>query len=66
MNNPNILHSIRDTLYKSFDLQRILGKVNKSKASPRDLLAVGTTLDLIPKIKKFLKSMSDDNIEKIS
>ncbi len=66
VNNPNILHSIRDALYKSFDLQRILGKVNKSKASPRDLLAVGTTLDLIPKIKKFLKSMSDDNIEKIS
>lgn len=66
VNNPNILHSIRDALYKSFDLKRILGKVNKSKASPRDLLAVGTTLDLIPKIKKFLKSMSDDNIEKIS
>ncbi len=66
VNNPNILHSIRDALHKSFDLQRILGKVNKLKASPRDLLSIGTTLDLIPKIKKFLKSINDDNVEKIS
>ena len=64
--NPNLLQLIREALHDSFDLQRILGKVNKSKASPKDLIATASTLDLIPKWKKYLESTTDNNLNNIS
>ena len=46
--NPKILDRIRNDLQHTVDIQRILGKLNKSKASPRDILKLGETLEKIP------------------
>ena len=52
---PLILKSIRNDLQKTADIQRILGKINKDKASPRDLYFLADTLEKIPIWKKILK-----------
>ena len=64
--NPILLNSIQKSLSKVSDLQRILGKVNRSKASPRDIFDVASTLELIPTWKKSLNSLSNHNCYKIS
>ena len=46
--NPDLLNNVRTDLRDVSDIQRILGKLNKSKASPRDLYALGETLEKIP------------------
>ncbi len=51
----SILHVLRDFLRKTSDLKRILGRINKSKASPRDLLGLKNTYELINHILKKLK-----------
>ena len=66
INNPKILKSVRKSLHKTADIQRILGKINKSKSSPRDLYALGTTLENIPKWQKTLKSSNNDMLNKLS
>ena len=42
------------------DIERILGKINQSKASPRDLIGLKQSLNKIPELKKLLGSV--DNI----
>ena len=41
--NPELLNNVRTDLKNVSDIQRILGKLNKTKASPRDLYALGET-----------------------
>ncbi|MFL3008955.1 MAG: DNA mismatch repair protein MutS [Candidatus Neomarinimicrobiota bacterium] len=53
--NPAILESTRNDLQNTADIQRILGKINKDKASPRDLYILGDTLEKIPIWQKILK-----------
>ena len=64
--NSKILNSIRKSLQKTADIQRILGKINKSKASPRDLFALGNTLENIPKWQKILKKSNNILLDKVS
>lgn len=42
---------IRDLLQQAFDLQRLTSRVSTGRASPRDLSAIGKTVQLLPKIK---------------
>lgn len=51
--DPFILKSIRNDLQKTADIQRILGKINKDKASPRDLYFLGDTLEKFQFGKRF-------------
>ena len=60
--NTVILESIRNDLQKTADVQRILGKINKDKASPRDLYILGATLEKIPIWQKILKSSKNSNL----
>ena len=46
--HPDLLNNVRTDLKNVSDIQRILGKLNKTKASPRDLYALGETLEKIP------------------
>ena len=48
INNPDILKNVRTDLKNVSDIQRILGRLNKAKASPRDLYALAKTLERIP------------------
>ena len=60
--NPIILENIRNDLAKTADIQRILGKLNKYKASPRDLYTLGETLEKIPIWQKILKRSKNGNL----
>tara|TARA_Y100000768_G_scaffold345817_1_gene292981 strand:- start:293 stop:2887 length:2595 start_codon:yes stop_codon:yes gene_type:complete len=60
--NPSILENVRNHLQKTADIQRILGKINKDKASPLDLYILGNTLEKIPVWKKILKSSKNNSL----
>ena len=60
--NNVVLDSIRNDLQKTADVQRILGKINKDKASPRDLYILGETLEKIPIWQKILKNAKNSNL----
>ena len=58
-----ILKSIRNDLQSTVDIQRILGKINRDKASPRDLYFLGDTLEKIPVWQEILKSSNNINLK---
>ena len=62
----SILHVLRDFLGKASDLERILGRINKTKASPRDLLGLKNTYELITQILKILTESDVVNSLKIN
>ena len=64
--NKRVLKSVRATLKKVFDMQKILGKINKSKGSPKDLIALADTLEKIPVWKNLLEQTSERPIIKLS
>jgi len=64
--NQKILKSIQELLNKSSDIQRLLGKINKSKATPRDIVALSTSLSFIPKWKNYLNSSDNQYLNKIA
>ncbi|MFO0943338.1 MAG: DNA mismatch repair protein MutS, partial [Pirellulales bacterium] len=47
--------SLRESLSGIYDLQRLLGRVATGRASPRDLLQIGTTLQRLPELKQELE-----------
>ena len=62
----SILRTLRDLLGKTSDLERILGRINRTKASPRDLLGLKYTYELITQILKKLKESNVVNSLKIN
>ena len=64
--NVRLMRSIRESLGKTADLERILGKVNHGKASPRDVIGIALTLKKIPEWQKELKSTDDKNLESLA
>ncbi len=42
---------LRSALQEAFDLQRLTSRVSTGRATPRDLVAVGRTLKLLPRLK---------------
>ena len=48
MDNKKILKSISLSLKNVVDIERVLGKINKGKSSPLEVLAIGETLSKIP------------------
>ncbi len=53
-NNGPEIPAVKEELRRLFDVQRIVGKVGSNRANPRDLRALGESLQLIPEIKKML------------
>jgi DNA mismatch repair protein MutS len=64
--NVRLMKSIRESLGKTADLERILGKVNHGKASPRDVIGIALTLQKIPDWQKELISADDQNLESLA
>ena len=60
--NVRLMKSIRESLGRTVDLERILGKVNHGKASPRDVIGIALTLQKIPDWQKELISADDQNL----
>ncbi len=49
-NKKSLLNSLRDLMVKTSDLERIIGKINRFKASPRDLLGLKNSYEIISDI----------------
>ena len=65
-NNTRIMKSIRESLGKTADVERILGKVNQGKASPRDVIGIALTLQKIPEWQKELNTAGDQNLSSLA
>ena len=61
-----VLVSIRKSLKNSVDIERILGKINQGKASPRDVVGLAEMLDKIPAWKKHLAESADTALQTFS
>lgn len=57
-NGPEI-PAVREELGQLFDIQRIVGKVGSNRANPRDLKALGNSLERIPEIKQILPDQEE-------
>ncbi len=58
--NNNIIsrEELREYLNPIYDLERLMSKISYKSANPRDLIAFGTSLSMLPHIKYLLKSFS--------
>ena len=54
VNNKQALSAVIDILKTASDIERIIGKVNRSKATPKEILALGNSLNLISELTKQL------------
>lgn len=60
------LSSIESMLKSVFDFERILGRIEANNTSPKDLLSLKFTLEMMPKIKKVLSSSGSIALKKIN
>ncbi|NHZ86560.1 MAG: DNA mismatch repair protein MutS, partial [Planctomycetia bacterium] len=65
VNNKQTLYVIIDILKSANDIERIIGKVNRRKATPKEILALGSSLSLIPDLIKQLNKTRNAAIKKI-
>jgi DNA mismatch repair protein MutS len=64
--NKQALTTVIDILKTASDIERIIGKVNRKKATPKEILALGNSLNLIPELIKQLNKTRNTAIKKIS
>ena len=58
LNNQFILKdSLRDSLYKVYDIERLCGKITCGSVNARDLLQLKVSLQELPNIKKIVKEL---------
>lgn len=55
--HPMVRDEIREYLNPVYDLERLLGKVSFKTANPRDLIAFGNSLKMLPHIKTVLSEL---------
>lgn len=65
VNNKQALNAVIDILKTASDIERIIGKINRSKATPKEILALGYSLNLIPELTKQLNKTRNAAIKKI-
>ena len=63
--NKRQLKQCRSILESIVDIERILGKINQSKANPRDLIGLKQSLNKIPELKKLLRSVDNKHWNKV-
>lgn len=65
VNNKQALSAVIDILKSASDIERIIGKVNRSKATPKEILALGNSLNLIPELTKQLNKTRNTALKNI-
>lgn len=65
VNNKQVLNTVIDILKSASDIERIIGKVNRSKATPKEILALGYSLNLIPELTKQLNKTRNTALKNI-
>ena len=66
INNASVLNKIRNSIESTIDLQRVMGKINQQKVSPREVMGLAITLNKIPEWKKILNSLSSKALSMIA
>lgn len=62
LDDSRLRRGLRESLAGIYDLQRLLGRVATGRASPRDLLQVGLTLQRLPDIKSELQGCNSQRL----
>lgn len=62
--NPLQRNEIREGFKKVFDLERLLGRISLSAGSPRDLIALKSSVESFPAIQKLLQNCSSQALKK--
>lgn len=57
--------SLAETLGKIQDLERLAGRIGAGTATPRDLVALGTTLQRLPEVKQILKPVKSSLLDEV-
>ena len=65
VNNKQALNAVIDTLKSASDIERIIGKVNRRKATPKEILALANSLKLIPELTKQLNKTKNTALKNI-
>ncbi len=60
-----VREELREYLHPIYDLERLLGKISYKSANPRDLIAFGHSITMIPHIKTVLKDVKTPLLEEI-
>ena len=66
VNNSGSLNKIRNSLESTIDLQRVMGKVNQQKATPRDVMGLAITLNNILGWKEILNSLHSKSLSALA
>ncbi|MFQ6611769.1 MAG: DNA mismatch repair protein MutS [Fidelibacterota bacterium] len=61
LSNKSILKIIRDLFKRISDIERILGKINRGKVTPKEINGLSTSLEIIPEIIHLVR---DSKLEK--
>ncbi len=56
---------IREYLNSIYDLERLMGRISYKSANPRDLLAFGNSLEMLPHMKALLSDMNSPLLKRI-
>jgi len=64
--NIYIREEIRQVLHNIYDIERLCGKVSYGNVSPKDCVALRSSLSLIPEIKKQLNGLNSDILNDIN
>ena len=64
-NDKALLENLRIDLNQTCDIERILGKINRGKVNPKDVLALGMTLITFEKWTKTLSLIKNKSIKNI-
>lgn len=56
---------LREYLQPVYDLERLMGKIHYGSANPRDLLALGQSLKMLPYIKSILSEFQDEQMQEV-
>ena len=62
VNEKNQLNKFRIIFKDVLDIERILGKVNQGKSTPRDIIGLKQSLSKVPEIKELLLNMDNKHL----
>ena len=59
---PEIRNTLRDYFKQISDLERIISRVSLNRCEPKEIVALGTTLSYIPKIRNLINNIGNYNL----